>query len=117
LILKAGDVYIQDLAKVETLAVVDNVTQSTESDQAIAGVVGTIQVVIPLAGVVDLEALRSKLAKSLNKAIAESQSLSNRLNNPNFVGKAPPDVVAGVRLALVEAEKQAEILRDRLESL
>jgi len=117
LILNAGDAYIQDLAKVETLTVVDTVTQSTESDQAIAGVVGTIQVVIPLAGVVDIEALRSKLAKSLNKAIAESQSLSNRLNNPNFVGKAPPDVVAGVRLALVEAEKQAEILRDRLESL
>lgn len=117
LILNAGDAYIKDLAKVETLTVVDTVTQSTESENAIAGVVGTIQVVIPLAGVVDLEALRSKLAKSLNKAIAESQSLSNRLNNPNFVGKAPVDVVSGVRLALVEAEKQAQILRDRLESL
>jgi valyl-tRNA synthetase len=116
-ILNAGQSYIQDLAKVETLTVVGSLTPSTTSENAIAGVVGTIQVVIPLEGVVDLDALRSKLAKSLSKAIAESQSLSARLGNPNFVGKAPADVVAGVRLALAEAEKQAEILRDRLESL
>ncbi|MDZ8259841.1 valine--tRNA ligase [Nostoc sp. ChiQUE01b] len=88
--------------------------QSQESENAIAGVIGTIQVLIPLSGVVDIEAVRAKLEKSLSKAEAEIQSLSTRLNNPSFVDKARADVVQGARDALAEAQKQAEILRDRL---
>ncbi|MBW4562529.1 MAG: valine--tRNA ligase [Mojavia pulchra JT2-VF2] len=91
--------------------------QPQEPENAIAGVVGTVQVVIPLKGVVDIEAVRAKLEKSLSKAEAEVQSLSSRLSNSNFVDKAPKDVVQGARDALAEAEKQAEILRDRLRGL
>jgi valyl-tRNA synthetase len=40
-----------------------------------------------------------------------------RWQNPNFVNKAPEPVVEGARNALAEAEKQAQILRDRLEQL
>lgn len=87
------------------------------SQQSLTGVVGTIQVLIPLDGVVDLVALQSKLEKSLQKAQAEIDALTRRLSNPGFVDKARPDVVAAARTALVEAEKQAEILSDRLSSL
>ncbi|AFY31465.1 valine--tRNA ligase [Calothrix sp. PCC 7507] len=91
--------------------------QPPAPENAIAGVVGTVQVVIPLKGVVDIETVRAKLEKSLSKAEAEVQSLSSRLNNPNFVDKARADVVQGARDALAEAEKQVEILRLRLSSL
>ena len=110
-----SDVYIKDLAKVESLTV----TASLDADlgQTIAGVVGTLQVLIPLAGVVDLVALRAKLEKKLTKLEGEIKSISARLANPKFVEKATPDVVQGARDALAEAEKQAEILRDRLQLL
>ncbi|MEH1821954.1 MAG: valine--tRNA ligase [Nostoc sp.] len=91
--------------------------QPQKPENAIAGVIGTIQVLIPLSGVVDIEAVRAKLEKSLSKAEAEVQSLSTRLNNPSFVDRARADVVQGAREALAEAEKQAEILRDRLKAL
>ncbi|MBD2728215.1 valine--tRNA ligase [Nostoc sp. FACHB-892] len=91
--------------------------QSQEPENAIAGVIGTIQVLIPLSGVVDIEAVRAKLEKSLSKAEAEVQSLSTRLNNPSFVDRARADVVQGARDALAEAQKQAEILRERLKGL
>ncbi|MEG3895471.1 MULTISPECIES: valine--tRNA ligase [unclassified Microcoleus] len=111
-IISDGGVYIQDLAKVENLTV----TASVDADlgQTIAGVVGTVQVLIPLAGVVDLEALRAKLEKKLSKVEAEIKHTAARLTNQKFVEKATPDVVQGARDALAEAEKQAEILRDRL---
>jgi len=48
---------------------------------------------------------------------AEIKSLSGRLANPNFVSKAPEEVVKGAQAAMVEAQKQAEILRDRLSRL
>ena len=85
--------------------------------QMAAGVVGTVQVLIPLEGVVDVEALTGKLQKDLAKVEAEADSLRQRLSNSKFVDKAPPNVVQGARDALTEAEKQAEILRDRLNRL
>jgi valyl-tRNA synthetase len=85
--------------------------------QMIAGVVGTVQVLIPLEGVVDRVALKMKLERDLSKIEAEAKSLNDRLSNPKFVDKAPPDVVQVARVALTEAQKQAEILRDRLQHL
>jgi valyl-tRNA synthetase len=90
--------------------------QPQEQELAIA-VVGTVQVLIPLAGVVDMAALGIKLEKSLSKIEAEIQSLTARLSNRKFVEQAPIEVVKGARDALAEAEKQAEILRDRLSRL
>jgi valyl-tRNA synthetase len=113
-ILTSGETYIKDLAKVETLTV----TAAEPADtQMLAGLIGTVQVLIPLAGLVDIQALKAKLEKDLKKIEAESQSLRDRLSNPGFVNKAKPEVVENARAALAEAEKQAQILRDRLRRL
>ncbi|MDJ0707143.1 MAG: valine--tRNA ligase [Leptolyngbyaceae cyanobacterium MO_188.B28] len=85
--------------------------------QMFAGVVGTVQVLIPLTGVVDVEALKAKLKKDLGKVDGEIKSLSGRLGNASFVEKAPAEVVQGAQAALAEAEKQAEMLRHRLSLL
>ncbi|MBP0019901.1 MAG: valine--tRNA ligase [Cyanobacteria bacterium SBLK] len=114
-ILMAGQAYIQDLAKGETVAIVP--TLQEDRSQAFAGVVGTVQVLVPLQGVVDLVALRTKLEKKLGKVEGEVKSLTGRLNNPKFVSQAPENIVRGARDALTEAEKQVEILRDRLDRL
>jgi valyl-tRNA synthetase len=90
---------------------------SAPSSQTIAGVTGTIQILIPLAGVVDIATLRTKLQRDLDKVQAEVTSLSQRLSNANFVDKAPPEVVQTVRDSLAEAQKQAEILETRLNQL
>ena len=114
-ILEAGRSYIQDLAKVETLSIIPAL--ESELKTTMAGVVGTVQVLLPLSGVVDVDALRAKLQKKLAKVEADVKSLSGRLANQNFVSKAPEEVVQGVKDALAEAQKQAEILRDRLARL
>ncbi|WP_088242875.1 valine--tRNA ligase [Calothrix rhizosoleniae] len=86
-------------------------------EKVITGVVGTVQVLIPLDGVVDIATLRAKLEKSLTKVENEAQSLTGRLSNPKFVDKAPAEVVQGAKDALAEAQKQQEILRARLQML
>ena len=114
-ILESGQSYIQDLAKVETLTITPALEKELKT--TMVGVVGTVQVLIPLAGVVDVDALRAKLEKDLAKVEAEIKSLSARLTNQKFVSKAPEEIVQGVKEALVESQKQAEILRDRLNRL
>ncbi len=111
-ILSGGAIYIKDLARVENLTIAASL--DADLGQTIAGVVGTVQVLIPLAGVVDLDALRVKLEKKLTKIQGEIKHTAARLTNQKFVEKADPQVVQVARDGLAEAEKQAEILRDRL---
>jgi valyl-tRNA synthetase len=111
-ILKQGQTYIQELGKVETLTITEQL--SGNEGQTIAGVVGTVQVLMPLAGVVDVAAFQTKLQKKLAKVEKEIQGFQRNLNNPNFVNRAEPEVVENTRNNLAEAEKQVEILRERL---
>ncbi|MFM7426274.1 MAG: valine--tRNA ligase [Elainella sp.] len=98
-------------------AVATQPTPNGGADQLFAGVVGTIQVLIPLAGVVDVTVLTAKLQKDLDKVEAEIKALTQRLGNASFVDKAPAEVVQSARDTLAEAEKQAEILENRLKRL
>ncbi|MGF1514113.1 MAG: valine--tRNA ligase [Elainellaceae cyanobacterium] len=111
--LRQGDAYIKDLARVATLEIVD----SAPAEKMFTGVTGTIQVLMPLEGFVDVDALRSKVEKDLNKINQETAALKGRLGNPGFVNKAPANVVEGARQALAEAEKQASILTARLDQI
>ncbi|MGB3300410.1 MAG: class I tRNA ligase family protein, partial [Phormidesmis sp.] len=90
---------------------------TTDQRKMFAGVTGTVQVLIPLVGVVDIEALRAKLEKDLAKAEGEIRSLGGRLSNKGFTEQAPADVVQGARDTLAEAEKQAQLVRERLAML
>ncbi len=114
-ILQGGQSYIKDLAKVEALTITATLEQ--EFKTTMAGVFGTVQILMPLAGVVDLEALGTKLNKDLAKVEAEINSISGLLANQNFVNKAAPEKVQEKQEALVEAQKQAEILNSRLNRL
>ena len=111
-ILQQGQTYIQELGKVEALTITEKLTGN--EGQSIAGVVGTVQVLMPLAGVVDLAAFQTKLQKKLAKVEKEIQGLQRNLNNSNFVNRAEPEVVENTRNSLAEAQKQAEILQQRL---
>ena len=111
-----GQDYIKDLAKVAELTIAAAVIED-DLKQTMVGVTGTVQVLIPLAGVIDIDALRAKLEKDLAKAEKEVQSFQGRLQNQKFIDQAPPEVVQGARDTLAEAEKQVEVLCDRLARL
>ncbi|MGF1492392.1 MAG: valine--tRNA ligase [Microcoleaceae cyanobacterium] len=113
--LTRGEDYIRASAKVETLEITNYL--SGDEGQTIAGVIGTVQVLIPLAGVVDLETLVTRTEKKLAKVEKEVESYNRQLSNKNFVEKADPERVRLTRDNLAELEKQAEILRDRLQQL
>ncbi|AHE54260.1 valine--tRNA ligase [Sphingomonas sanxanigenens] len=53
--------------------------------------------VLPLEGVIDVGAERTRLAKALAAAQKERDGLAGRLNNPAFAEKAKPEAVAKAR--------------------
>ena len=107
--------YIKNIAKIEELTITKTIEENL--GQVTAGVYGTVQVIIPLTGIIDIDSLRSKLTKNLAKVEKEIQSLSGRLKNPGFVNNAPAEVIESTQESLAEAQKQAEILQERLKNL
>lgn len=73
-----------------------------------------LQVLLPITGLVDLDALSGRLEKDIAKTEKEIKVLAGRLANPSFASKAPPEVVAECRANLADAEAQAALARGRL---
>jgi len=65
--------------------------------------------IIPLEGVIDIEAERTRLQKALEASQKEAKSLEGRLGNANFVERAKPEAVEKARADL--AHHTAEIAR------
>ena len=73
-------------------------------------VVGEATWALPLADLIDIEAEKARLAKEIGKAEAEIGKIDKKLSNPQFVEKAPEEVIAEQRERLAEAQA----LRDKL---
>ena len=117
-VLSAATADITALTRAERVEVLDPAAaEANPAAKALAGVSGELQVLLPIDGLVDLEALRGRLEKDIAKAEKEIKGLSGRLSNPNFSSKAPPEVVAECQANLAEAEAQAELARKRLADL
>jgi valyl-tRNA synthetase len=75
---------------------------------------GAVQLVVrgevaalPLKGVIDLDAERARLTKEMAKADADIARVDAKLGNPNFMSRAPEEVVEE------EKEKREEALARR----
>ncbi len=112
-ILERGKTYLCDLAQIEQLTIVAKLAE--EPTRSIASVFATVQIILPLTGVVDLEAFKAKIQKKIDKIDKEIESIQGRLNNSKFVDRATQEVVQQTKDMLTEAEKQKEILQERLE--
>jgi valyl-tRNA synthetase len=72
---------------------------------------------VPLAGLVDAEAEKARVARELQKVEAEIQKAEAKLANPNFAGKAPPEVLQEHRLRLGDWQTKRAQLRTALDEL
>ncbi|MBW8842122.1 MAG: class I tRNA ligase family protein, partial [Sphingomonadales bacterium] len=73
--------------------------------------------VIPLEGVIDVSAERTRLTKAIEAAAKERDGLAGRLNNPSFVERAKPEAVEKARADHAEKSAEAERLTAALARL
>jgi valyl-tRNA synthetase len=55
---------------------------------------GSMEILVPMAGLIDPAAELERLTKRLRKAELELQKLDAKLSNSQFARNAPPDIVA-----------------------
>ena len=80
-------------------------------------VMDEITIVLPLEGVIDIDAERARLAKLRDKAVVEAKKHAQKLGNADFIGRAPEEVVAEIRERLAAAESEISRLQAALDRL
>ena len=103
--LQRFDSQLRFLTRLESIEVIQ-----TEPPAAAAARVGDLNVFVPLEGLVDLDAERSRLEKELKKVAAERAKSESKLASETFVANAPAAVVEQERARLVEWNAQFEAL-------
>jgi valyl-tRNA synthetase len=79
---------------IERLARIDSIAFAKAPPAGSAQIVlGEATAALPLAGVIDMAAERTRLAREIGKATAEINKVDAKLANASFVAKAPPEVV------------------------
>jgi valyl-tRNA synthetase len=113
--LRNGESYISNLGKIEEMIISSKVPDNI--GQTLAGVANTVQVLLPLTGVIDLEKFKQKLQRNLTKIEAAIASTESRLSNESFIQRAPAELIATVKAELEASKQQEIILRSRLNEL
>ena len=86
-------------------------------DKAVSIITESARIYIPMDELVDFEAEREGLDKEKEKLQKENDVVNGKLNNPNFVAKAPEKVVEAQRKALCEYTEKMKLLDESLNKL
>jgi valyl-tRNA synthetase len=76
-----------------------------------------LRLLVPMKGIIDVDAERQRLEKQRDKVDVELQRARGKLGNPNFVNNAPPDVVTQEKQRESEFERQIAQLSEQLDRL
>ncbi|MEA3249846.1 MAG: valine--tRNA ligase [Patescibacteria group bacterium] len=105
---------IRALAKLGNVTIVES---GEAPENAAAAVQHGVQVFVPLGDLVDLDEERKRLEDELDNAKKYADSLRKKLDNEQFVSKAPPQVVDAERAKLAEAESRIVKLEEQLKAV
>jgi len=94
--------YLQRLAGLESLRVLDSGESAPPSAMA---VMGAMRALVPMAGLIDPQAEAARLEKRIVKTRDEIKRATAKLGNENFVRNAPPEVVEQERGRINDFER------------
>jgi len=98
--------FLMSLAKLETV----EWFTGTKAPMSATQLVGKMEVLVPMAGLIDTGAELKRLDKELERLNKEISRLEGKLNNEKFTAKAPADVVAKEKEKLKEAQESLQRL-------
>ncbi len=98
------------LAKTESLRVL---AVAEEEPASAAAIVGSLRVLIPLAGLIDLDAEKKRLDREITRVEGEIKKCQGKLASETFVANAPAAVVEQERARLGDWTMQLDGLRSQ----
>ncbi|MFI8579765.1 valine--tRNA ligase [Ectopseudomonas khazarica] len=93
---------LNKLAKLESVRVL---AAGEEAPMSATTLVGEMEVLVPMAGLIDKDAELARLDKEIGRLEGEVKRVGGKLSNEGFVAKAPAEVLEKERAKLAEAEQ------------
>ena len=103
------------LTKMGNLTSIDTV--STPDDTAVSFRVGTTEYAVPMGSLIDKDAEIAKMQEELAYHEKFLKSVEAKLNNPNFVSKAPEKIIAIERKKQSDASEKIAMLKESIQKL
>ncbi len=100
--LEVNSITLNKLAKLESVTLLAADQQAPMSATAL---VGDMQVLVPMAGLIDTKAELARLEKEMQRLSGEIKRVAGKLANQGFVAKAPADVIEKERAKQADFEQ------------
>ncbi len=102
--------YILNIAKAASI----NILTEAAPKPSYISLIGETQIIVPLAGLVDIDKLKSNIEKKISKLDQDIKVLEQRLNSGSFVKNAAPEKVEEVRKMLEDCFNKKSIFKEEL---
>ncbi len=102
--------FLRKLARLEEISWLDS---GEEAPAAATALVGQLEILVPMAGLIDKDAELARLSKEVARLEKDLARIAGKLNNSSFVGKAPADVVEKEREKMLAQEQALQQLREQ----
>ena len=112
--LKQHLLYIKKLAR---LGDIQTLTGDDEPPASATALLGSMKILVPMAGLIDVAAERNRLQKQLDRAKGDLQKIDAKLANEKFIARAPETVVARERARQEELQQEISQLNEQTEKL
>ena len=109
--LNTNSQFLIKLAKLESITWME---EGAEAPLSATALVGELEVLVPMVGLIDKNAELGRLNKELGKLQGEIKRLGGKLGNAKFVDKAPVQVIEKERTKLKDAETAASTLQQQV---
>ena len=106
--------YLLKMVKVESINSGPKIKKPLQSAVA---VVNNIELFIPLLGLIDLDKEKSRLENQIQDLVGRLSSVNSKLNNKNFISRAPENVVKNEQTKQKKYMSSLEKLKVNLKSL
>jgi valyl-tRNA synthetase len=106
---------IEILARARPLTIAD--TSCARPDKAKTIVLNGAEVILPMSGLVDMDAERARLTKEIDGCKNDIARLETRLADEKFISKAPAQVIGKERDKLSALKEKLATLNERLSAL
>ena len=112
--LTANSTFLKSLAKLESI---EMLAADAQAPLATTQLVGAMEVLVPIAGLIDKDKEIARLNKEIARLDKEVARFEGKLSNETFISKAPAELVEKERVKLAEAQTAQAKLNEQLAAI
>lgn len=112
--LTANSTFLKSLAKLESIEVL---AADAQAPLATTQLVGAMEVLVPIAGLIDKDKEIARLNKEIARLDKEVARFEGKLSNETFISKAPAELVEKEHVKLAEAQTAQAKLNEQLAAI